>query len=428
MQGRIWLGLWFGAAVLVAQPAIEKPAPLVIHAGRLVDVRAGRVLRDQTIVVENGMITQVGARVTSPPNATTIDLSSSTVLPGLIDAHTHILLQGDVTAADYDEQLLKESIPYRTIRATVAARTALMNGFTSIRDLETEGAMYADVDVKRAIERQIIPGPRIFCSTRAFAPTGMYPLLGYSWELKLPEGVQIVDGVDNIRKAVREQVKYGADWIKYYSDRRYYVKDGVLHSWVNFPDEEARALVEEAHRLGRRVASHAIGSDGIAAALRAGVDSVEHGDGFTDDLLDEMVRKGTYWCPTIFIADYDARARAETGGPVWLQMRELEEQAFRRGLAKHVKIVFGTDVGGFPWTVNAAKEFSYMVRYGMPPMEAIRSATLAAADLLEQQDKLGAIEAGKAADIVAVHGDPLSDISELERVYFVMKNGVVYKQ
>jgi imidazolonepropionase-like amidohydrolase len=428
MRGRIWVGLWFGAAELVAQPVAEKPAPLVIHAGRLVDVRAGRVLRNQTIVVENGMITQVGASVTSPPNATTIDLSSSTVLPGLIDAHTHILLQGDVTAADYDEQLLKESIPYRTIRATVAARTALMNGFTSIRDLETEGAMYADVDVKRAIERQIIPGPRIFCSTRAFAPTGMYPLLGYSWELKLPEGVQIVDGVDNIRKAVREQVKYGADWIKYYSDRRYYVKDGVLHSWVNFTDEEARAIVEEAHRLGRRVAAHAIGSDGIAAALRAGVDSIEHGDGFTDELLDEMVRKGTYWCPTIFIGDYVAKQRAEAGAPVWLQMRELEEQAFRRGLAKHVKVVFGTDVGGFPWTVNAAKEFSYMVRYGMPPMEAIRSATLAAADLLEQQDKLGAIESRKAADIVAVHGDPLNDISELERVFFVMKNGVVYKQ
>jgi imidazolonepropionase-like amidohydrolase len=234
--------------------------------------------------------------------------------------------------------------------------------------------------------------------------------------------------VDNIRKAVREQVKYGADWIKYYSDRRYYVKDGVLHSWVNFTDEEARAIVEEAHRLGRRVAAHAIGSDGIAAALRAGVDSIEHGDGFTDELLDEMVRKGTYWCPTIFIGDYVAKQRAEAGAPVWLQMRELEEQAFRRGLAKHVKVVFGTDVGGFPWTVNAAKEFSYMVRYGMPPMEAIRSATLAAADLLEQQDKLGAIESRKAADIVAVHGDPLNDISELERVFFVMKNGVVYKQ
>src|ERR671925_611574 len=183
----------------------------------------------------------------------------SPCLPGLIDAHTHILLQGDITAADYDEQLLKESIPYRTIRATVAARTALMNGFTTIRDLETEGAMYADVDVKTAIERGIIPGPRMYVATRAMAPTGMYPLLGYSWELRMPEGVQIVDGADNIRRAVREQVKYGADWIKFYADRRYYLKNGALHSWINFTDEEMKAMVEEAHRLGRRVAAHAMG-------------------------------------------------------------------------------------------------------------------------------------------------------------------------
>ena len=160
----------------------------------------------------------------------------------ITDCHVHILLQGDVTAADYDEQLLKESIPYRTIRATVAAKAALMNGFTALRDLETEGAMYADVDVKMAINRGVIQGPRMFVSTRAFSTTGTYPLLGYSWELKMPEGVQIVDGADNIRRAVREQVKYGADWIKFYADRRYYMKDGQLHSWVNFTDDERQVL------------------------------------------------------------------------------------------------------------------------------------------------------------------------------------------
>ena len=194
----------------------------------------------------------------------------------------------------------RSRFPYRTIRATVAAKTALLNGFTTLRDFETEGAMYADVDVKTAINRGIIPGPRLFVATRAFAPTGTYPLLGYSWELKVPEGVQIVDGADNIRRAVREQVKYGADWIKYYSDRRYYIKDGALHSWVNFTDEEAKALVDETHRLGHKVAAHAMGREGIEAALNAGVDTIEHGDGLDEGLIDIMNRRGVYLCPTIY--------------------------------------------------------------------------------------------------------------------------------
>ena len=416
------------AACLYAQVSVTAAPPIVIDAGRLIDVRAGQVLTDQKILIVDGKIVQVGASVGAPMNARTIDLSHSTVLPGLIDAHTHVLLQGDITAQDYDDQVLKESIPYRTIRATVSARTALMNGFTAIRDLETEGAMYADVDLKHAIERGVIPGPRMFCSTRAFAPTGMYPLLGYSWELKMPEGVQIVDGVDNIRHAVREQVKYGADWIKYYSDRRYYIKDGALHSWVNFTDEEAKAIVDETHRLGHRVASHAMGREGIESALKAGVDSIEHGDGLDDVLLDIMKRKGTYWCPTIYVGVYVAQGRADAGAPIWLEMKKKEENAFHHALAKGVKIAFGTDVGGFAWTENEAKEFTYMVRYGMTPMQAIQSATRVAADLLEQSDQLGAIEPGKFADIIAVHGDPLTDIDELQKVHFVMKNGVVYKQ
>jgi imidazolonepropionase-like amidohydrolase len=245
-------------------------------------------------------------------------------LPGLIDAHTHVLLQGDITQADYDEQLLKESIPYRTIRATVAAKTALHNGFTAIRDLETEGAMYADVDLKRAINHGFIPGPRMFVSTRAFSATGMYPLLGYSWELKVPEGVQVVDGADEIRKAVRQQVKYGADWIKFYCDRRYYLKDGKLRSRVNFTEEEIKVLVNESHRLERRVAAHAMGRDGIMAALKAGVDSIEHGDGLDEETIDLMVSKGVYWCPTIYVGVYVAEGRAAAGAPVWKTMVELE--------------------------------------------------------------------------------------------------------
>jgi imidazolonepropionase-like amidohydrolase len=403
----------------------------LIKAGRLIDVRAGRVLENQAILVEGERIKAVGPfaelQRSAPRTVKLIDLSQMTVLPGLADCHTHILLQGDITAADYDEQLLKESIPYRTIRATVAARIALLNGFTVMRDLETEGAMYADVDVKQAINRGVVPGPRMFVATRAFSATGMYPLQGYSWELRMPEGVQIVDGPDNIRRAVREQVKFGADWIKFYADRRYFLKDGALHSWVNFTEEEMKAMVDESHRLGRKVAAHAMGWEGIDASLRAGVDSIEHGYGLDEGLMERMVKQGVYWCPTIYVGVYVAEGRAAAGAPIWLTMRDLEAKAFPIALRKGVKIAYGTDAGGYAWTENQAKELTYMVRYGMTPMQAIQSATKVAAELLERGNDFGAIEAGKYADIIAVSGNPLTTIAELERVRFVMKNGEVYR-
>ncbi len=415
----------------LSQDGGKPPKATVIKAGRLIDVRAGRVLTDRAILVVGERIKSVGEMQEilkrAPRDAAVIDLSRSTVLPGLIDAHTHVLLQGDITQADYDEQLLKESIPYRTIRATVAAKTALMNGFTAIRDLETEGAMYADVDMKRAIQRGIIPGPRMFVSTRAFSATGMYPLLGYSWELKVPEGVQVVDGPDEIRKAVREQVKYGADWIKFYCDRKYYLEGGKLRSKVNFTEEEMRAIVGEAHRLDRRVAAHAIGKDGIMAALKAGVDTIEHGDGFDEESIDLMVEKGVYWCPTIYVAVYVAEGRAAAGNPIWKAMVDLERKAFGLAVKKGARIAYGTDAGGYSWAENQAKEFSYMVRFGMTPMQAIQSATVVAGQLLQAESDLGAIEPGRYADIVAVDGDPLKDIAELERVRFVMKGGQIFK-
>lgn len=420
----------FVSTITMAQVKNAETA-ILIKAGRLIDVRAGRVLENQGILVAGERIKAVGPfaeiEKSAPANIQIVDLSRATVLPGLADCHTHILLQGDITASDYDEQLLKESIPYRTIRATVAARTGLMNGFTVMRDLETEGAMYADVDVKMAINRGVIPGPRMFVSTRAFSATGMYPLVGYSWELKMPEGVQIVDGADNIRRAVREQVKYGADWIKFYADRRYFIKDGALHSWVNFTAEEMKAMVDEAHRLGRRVAAHAMGWDGIDASLKAGVDSIEHGYGLDEGLMDRMVRQGTYWCPTIYVGVYVAEGRAAAGAPIWLSMRDLEAKAFGVAVRKGVKIAYGTDAGGYAWTENQAKEFAYMVRYGMTPMQAIQSATITAADLLEHSADFGVIKPGQFADIIAVSGDPLRDITELERVRFVMKGGQIYR-
>ena len=400
---------------------------VAVRAGKLIDGKSDHAIANALILIEDGKITSVTAGGTEPAGVEVIDLSHATVLPGFMDLHTHVLLQGDVTAADYDEQLLKQSIPYRAILAARNARIALAHGFTTIRDVETEGAMYADVDLKMAIQRGEVPGPRIFASTRAMTPTGMYPLLGYSWEIEVPHGVQFVDGVEGARLAVREQISHGADWIKYYSDRGYFfTPDGVLHSKVNFRDDEARAIVEEAHRLGHKVAAHSIGSDGIAASLRAGVDSIEHGDGYTDELLDQTVKQGVYWCPTVMVGAYVAPGRAGN----WIKMVDLERKAFGQGVKKGVKIVLGTDAGGFPWTdpnLNEAKEFHYYVDYGMTPMQAIRSATSLGAEMLGWSDRLGSIEPGKFADLVAVAGDPLADIGELEHVRFVMKEGVVYK-
>jgi imidazolonepropionase-like amidohydrolase len=403
----------------------QSPRLIAIRAGRLIDGKSDQVISNVLILVEGGKIASVSPGGTPPKGAELIDLSRATVLPGFVDAHTHTLLDGDVTEQEYEDQLLKESIPYRAILAARNARIALDHGFTVLRDLETEGAMYADVDLKTAINRGEVPGPHMFVATRAMAPTGTYPLLGFSWELDLPHGVEVVDGVENARLAVREQVMHGADWIKYYSDHGYYfTPDGVLRSHVNFRDDEATAIVEEAHRLGHKVAAHAIGSDGIDAALRAGVDSIEHGVGFTDELLARAAQKGVYWCPTVTAVNYVAPGR----GGTWVPMVDAERRAFKKGLQRHLKIVLGTDVGGFPWTkVNEAVEFKYYVDYGMSPMDAIRAATVVPAEMLGWGDRIGAIEAGKLADLVAVSGDPLSNITELENVRFVMKEGVVYK-
>jgi imidazolonepropionase-like amidohydrolase len=416
----------FSTVLLGAQEKPKTtPKKVAIRAGHLIDGKGESPISNALILVEGEQITSVTSVGTAPAGVEVIDLSKATVLPGLIDTHTHVLLQGDVTAEDYDAQLLKQSIPYRAILAARNARIALDHGFTAMRDLETEGAMYADVDVKNAIANSEVPGPRMQVSTRAMTPTGMYPLLGYSWELQLPKGVQYVDGVEGARKAVRKQIMYGADWIKYYSDRRYhFTPDGVLHSMVNFTDEEAKAIVDETHRLGKKVAAHAIGSDGIAAALRAGVDTIEHGDGLTDAEIDEIARQGKYWVPTITVGAYVAPGRAGD----WIKMVDLEKAAFQKALKKNVKIAMGTDAGGFDWKeINQAKEFEYYVNYGMTPLQAIRTGTVVAAELLGWSDKLGSVEAGKWADLVAVSGDPLKDITELQRVKFVMKGGVVYK-
>jgi imidazolonepropionase-like amidohydrolase len=413
------------SSVILLGVFAQTPHSIAIRAGKLIDGKSDKPIENALIVIEGDRIQSVTAGGSAPSGMEVIDLSKATVLAGFIDAHTHVMLNGDITAEEYDTQLLKQSIPYRAILGARNAHIALSHGFTALRDVETEGAMFADVDVKMAIANGEVPGPRMQVATRAMTPTGMYPLLGYSWELKVPTGVQYVDGVDGARKAVREQVMHGADWIKYYSDRRYHFEsDGVLHSMVNFTDEEARAIVDETHRLGKKVAAHAIGSDGIAAALRAGVDTIEHGDGLTDALMEEMAKKGVYWVPTITVGVYVAPGR----GGNWPKMADLQRENFPKAIKKGVKIALGTDAGGFDWKLlNEAKEFEYYVQYGMTPMQAIRAGTSVPAELLGWSDKVGTVEAGKWADIVAVSGDPLKDITELQRVVFVMKGGAIYK-
>ncbi|HZP17681.1 MAG TPA: amidohydrolase family protein [Terriglobales bacterium] len=408
----------------------DAPRPFFVHCGTLIDVRSGQSRNNVFFEVQDDRITALPAAV--PGTARVIDLSNETCLPGLIDTHTHILLNGDITAADYDFQLLKLSPEYRTILATVNVRRALEYGFTTIRDLETEGAGYADVDVKKAINSGVIPGPRMQVSTRALNVTGAYPLLGYAPNVPVPHGVQVVDGPEEGRKAVREQLMYGADWIKVYSDRSYFVtKDAsgreILDDTPTFTIEEMRAIVDEAHRQHHKVASHAIALTGVRNSLEAGVDTIEHGDYISDDELKTMAQRGVYYVPTIYVGVYVAQGRANEGAPVWLKMTSIHEDTFRRAMRAGVKIAFGTDAGGFDWKENPAQEFKYMVDWGMTPAEALRSATVTASELMGMQDQIGTIEAGKLADIVALPGDPLKDITALQKVDFVMKGGVVYK-
>ena len=363
-----------------------------------------------------------------PAGARFIDLGTETCLPGLVDSHTHILLQGDQKEGQYDEQILKWSLPYRTILGTRSVRRALDYGFTTIRDLETEGAYYADVSIRDAIKQGVIPGPRMVVVTRALNVTGAYAIEGYDPAWTFPHGVQVVDGPVECRKAVREQIANGADWIKVYADQRVSTGNGVVHSIPTFTTEEFHAIVDETHRQNHKVAAHAMGLEGVHNAVEAGVDSIEHGAYISDDDLKTMVARGIWYVPTLYIFVYAVEIHQAGGFPGWEGGVGIHAETFRRALKAGVKIAFGTDVGGFEWTVNPANEFPLMVQYGMTPAQALRAATVSGAELLDMKNQIGSVEPGKLADLDAVSGNPLSDVKVLENVNFVMKEGVVYKQ
>jgi len=418
---------------LVAQDQHSVPAPqvTVIRAGSLIDGKSDQPRRDQVIVIRGNRIEAVGdaASTKVPAGATVIDLSQQTVLPGLIDSHTHIFLWGeDPEKGGYDVNILMAPFGLRAARATVALRRALEQGFTTLRDVETEGAGYGDIGIKQAIEDGIIPGPRLFVATRAISTTGGYMLEGYAPELAMPKGAQIADGPVEARKAAREQLDHGADWIKVYMTHRSWVgKNGELVSQPTFTVEELKAIVDETHGWGKKVACHAYGGIGLRRALDGGCDSIEHGLDLDDAAIVQMLKQGTWYVPTLSPYYYDWAPADTPNGQRDRLRAAVHEPSFKKALKAGVKIVFGTDMGGIPWTDPIAQEFPRMVSFGMSPMDAIQSATSRAAVMLDMEGKIGVVAPGAFADIVAVTGDPLRDIKLLESVQFVMKDGKVFR-
>jgi imidazolonepropionase-like amidohydrolase len=427
------LGLATCFALLLAAAPIraQTPAKLtVIRAGALIDGTSDAPRKNQLIFVRGDRIEKIAdGSAQIPADASVVDLSSSTVLPGLIDSHTHIFLWGeDPAKGGYDANILNAGISLRAARATYACRRALDQGFTTLRDVETEGAGYGDVEIKQAIAEGTIPGPRLFCVTRAISSTGGYNLEGYAPELDMPKGAQIIDGPVQARKAAREQLDHGADWLKVYMTHRSWTdKQGNLVSQPTLTVDELKAIVDEAHGWQRKVACHAYNGIGMQRALDGGCDSIEHGLDITDAQIAQMVRQGTWYCPTLAVYYADWAAADTPAGKRDRARATLHEASFKKAMAAHVKIVFGTDIGGLPWTEPIAQEFPRMVGFGMSAMDAIKSATSRAAEMLDMKGEIGVLAPGAYADVVGVSADPLKDIAALGKVTFVMHDGGIYK-
>jgi imidazolonepropionase-like amidohydrolase len=432
-QLAIFAGL--GCGFLLAQePATPPPPPLpppqartnervAIRAGRMFDPKSGELRKQQVILIEGTRIVQVGSseEVQIPPGIETLDLRGATVLPGLIDGHTHIFASGP----ELDEQMMKESLQYRELEALVNSQRDLYVGFTTLRDLKTLGGMYGDVDLRTAINKGLVQGPRLQVSGRGFQATGGFHPKGWSRDIPLPSMLETVDSPWEARKAVREQLFNGADWIKFYATNDFsYAPDGTMVIPPQFTFDEIQALVEEAHDHGHKVSCHAFGGKGLHNCLIAGVDTVEHAVQLSDEDIQLFKAKGIYLIPTLFHYQIERGIDEKKYGG--FSTASVSEPNFRRAVAAGVKIAFGTGVGPFPHGTQT-KEFSYMVKFGMTPLQVLRAATLGNAEMMGWESKIGSLEKGKFADVVAVCGDPLADITELERVRFVMKGGQVLR-
>ena len=366
--------------------------------------------RDWVVVVRGEKIEAVGpvSSLQVPVGAKTVDLPGLTLLPGLIEAHSHVLLH-PYSETVWNDQVAKESLSLRVARATNHLRNTLQAGFTTIRDLGTEGAEYADVGLKQAVQQGIIPGPRMLVVTRAIVATGSYGPKGYASEWRVPQGAEEADGIDNLTRVVRDQIGHGADWIKIYADYRW----GTQGAAPTFSLDEIKLVVETAKSANVPVAAHATTTEGMRRAALGGVETIEHGDGGTPEIFRLMKERGVALCPTLSVA---------SGANI-----ERKRGVFKEALEAGVTIINGSDVGVFAHGDNA-RELELMVKFGMPVIDAVRSATSVSARILHLGDKLGQVKPGMFADVIAVEGDPTTDISAVRRVRFVMKNGMIYKQ
>ncbi len=405
------------------------PAELVsISARGVLDSDSGQLL-DRVVVVRGDRV--VGVEATHPEGARIIDLGDKVLAPGLIDAHTHILLHGNKGAEEARYQLMEEYPAHRIAHAVQALRISVEHGFTTIRDLGSEGVGYADIALRDAVDEGVIEGPRVLVAGPALSSTGSYPIQHYRPDWAFPSGVQVVDGVDACRRAVREQVAFGADWIKVYANAgagNRVSADGYIDSAPNWTAEELAAIVDEAHAHGRRVAAHATSDVGVRMAVEAGANSIEHGYSIRPEVAREMAQRGTYLCPTIIAADHVVEHRAKERGPVWSGVLDVQKRSILNCLEAGVKIVFGTDVGGFPWTQhNQAEEMGFLERAGVSPAEILRSTSTVAAQLLQLEGEIGSLRAGSSADIIAVDGDPRNDLGVFQDVGFVMHRGRIVR-
>jgi imidazolonepropionase-like amidohydrolase len=408
-----------------SQSASAPPHPIVLHAARLLDVKAGKVIKPGEVLVQGDRIIEVRTSVKHPAGAEVIDLGDRTLMPGLIDTHIHLFLHPGAE----DLQTVQESIPQRTIMATLAARDDLLAGFTAERDMGTEGAGSADTAVRDAINDGQIPGPRLRISGNAINILGGHEdAIGYNPEQHILPNANYANSADELISVMRQQFKEGADFIKIYETGADSIRNGKLSTPYQYTEPQLEAAVKEAARLGRRIAVHATGEPGTLYAAQAGVVSIDHADQLSEETMRLMKEKQIFAVPTFTIFEYFAEhATTPQQGAHEHQILDLKVQEFKKQIASGIPMAVGSDVGPFPHG-SQARELVLMVKYGMSPLAVLQADLLNGAKLLGWEGQIGSLESGYLADVIAITGNPLEDISAVSNVGFVMKGGVVFKK